>query len=43
MTSIIYGFIIAIFVILSGCFIRLGLILRELENWLKQECDENGT
>ena len=31
MTSIIYGFIIAIFVILSGCFIRLGLILKELE------------
>lgn len=31
MTSIIYGTIIAIFVILSGCYIRLGLILRELE------------
>ena len=31
MISIIYGFIIAIFVILSGCFIRLGLILKELE------------
>lgn len=32
MISIIYGFIIAIFVILSGCFIRLGLILKELED-----------
>ena len=31
MTSIIYGTIIAIFVILSWCYIRLGLILRELE------------
>lgn len=31
MTSIIYGFIISGFFILSGCYIRLGLILRELE------------
>ena len=31
MTSIIYGFIIAGFVTLSGCFIRLGCILDELE------------
>ena len=31
MEQIIQGFIFAIFVILSGCFIRLGLILRELE------------
>lgn len=32
MIDIIYGFVIAIFVILSGCFIRLGLILQELKN-----------
>ena len=32
MTSIIYGTISAIFVILSGCYIRLGLILQELKD-----------
>ena len=31
MTSIIYGVIIAIFVILSAVYIRLGSILDELE------------
>ena len=31
MTEIIYGFIISGFFVLSGCFIRLGLILQELE------------
>ena len=43
MISIIYGFIIAIFVILSGCFIRLGLILqefKELNDWLFRKWTE---
>lgn len=43
MIDIIYGFVIAIFVILSGCFIRLGLILRELEKRNKKEVPSDKT
>ena len=42
MIDIIYGFIIAIFVILSGCYIRLGLILQNLENRHDDNDQNNG-
>ena len=43
MTSIIYGFIIAIFVILSAVFIRLGFILDELRKKNDDNNQNNGS
>ena len=40
MTEIIYGFIMAIFVILSAVYIRLGSILDELREIRRQEWEK---
>lgn len=40
MTSIIYGFIIAIWIVLNFIFFRLGLILKELEELNSKQDEE---